>query len=1046
MYYSAIGLLAILILFIVNWDILYKSRIYDKPAWNVYRRFLFAVLIYYIVDVLWGILESQKLSAALFSDTTIYFIAMAVGISFWAEYSVAYLDEKGKYSKFLIATGRIIAGIIFILSIVNIFTPVLFTIDRKCVYKELPLRNIMLVVQILFLLIIAVHAFTNMIKAESKHVSKDRFRILASFGLIMAVFLFAQLWFPLLPLYSIAYMLGTCMLHSFVISDEKEDFRKELKDAEKISELKDRFISLLNNMPGMTFTKDAETGKYMACNQAFAKYAHKESPDGVVGLTDAEIFDAETAAHFVKDDKIALSLSRPYVFYEDVLDAVGNHRQLQTTKIKYTDTAGRLCVLGMCQDITDLVSIEREQVETKEAYESALSVGLMYTHIAQTLARDYTDMYYVNTDTEEFTEYQKADEGSALSEIRRGWHFFSDIKAELSESVYPDDKDTFLQAINRKNLMKALSKKDTYIMTYRQMVNGGPVYFSMKVSRMENDERYIIIGFQNIDAQMRETMTKSEALFEALSSAEAASNARTAFLSGMSHELRTPINAIIGLDTRALKNKNLDDENRKNYEKIGDSARHLLALVNDILNMSRFESGRAVLNLGAFSLGTMLEQLNAEIAPMCQVKGLKFECNVSEHVDDSYIGDDTKLKEVLLNILSNAVKFTDEGSVILTVEETSKFEDRSTLRFSVKDTGIGMEKEFLPKIYDVFSQENGGGRSKYGSSGLGMALTKRIVDMMNGSISVESEKGVGTEFIVMVTLKKCDKIEEDHSDVIDLQAMYVLIVDDNPVEAEHAKMVLDEVGIRADYCTSGQEALHRIEVQHAKQHPYNLVLMDWNMPGMNGMEASAEINKSYEKECTIVAMTAYSWEDIREEAECVGVKNFLSKPLFEANIIENLSQIAHRSHMDIFKEKEQARLQGRRILLAEDVEINAEIMMDMLEMENIKVDRAENGKVAVELFENSTSGIYSAILMDVRMPEMDGLEATKVIRAMDREDAKRIPIIALTANAFDEDVKRSMQAGMNAHLNKPVEGERLIRVLGELIYESENKMILRKEV
>ena len=243
-----------------------------------------------------------------------------------------------------------------------------------------------------------------------------------------------------------------------------------------------------------------------------------------------------------------------------------------------------------------------------------------------------------------------------------------------------------------------------------------------------------------------------------------------------------------------------------------------------------------------------------------------------------------------------------------------------------------------------------------------------------------------------------------------------------------------------DICNYGGEALRLMEIQHRKQTPYDLVLMDWSMPGMNGRETSAEIRKLYKDECTIAAMTAYSWDDIREEAESVGVENFIGKPLFTSNIIENLERIAFRSGMAIFKEKEKAKLAGRRILLAEDVELNAEILMDLLEMENIKADHAENGKAAVEMFEQSTSGIYSAILMDVRMPVMDGLEATKAIRALDREDAKRIPIIALTANAFDEDVQLSLQAGMNAHISKPVEIEVLVRILGELIYESEQSI------
>ncbi len=880
MYYSAFGLLATLTLLIVNWDILRKFSIsYDKPAWNVYRRFLFAIIAYYVTDILWGFLESKKLATALFVDTTIYFVAMSVGISFWAEYTVAYLDEKNGFGSFLVYTGRIIAVMITGLAFVNIFTPVLFTVDSSCVYKALPSRYVMLALQIMMLIIISVYALSIMIRLGSTVGSHTRYKILAAFGMIMAITLFVQLWFPYLPIYSIAYMLGTCMLHSFVADDEKEEHRRAEKEAKKINELKERFVSLLDNMPGMTFTKDAKTGVYLACNQAFAEYAHKESPEDVVGLTDAQIFDAETAAHFVANDRTALELSKPYIFFEDVPDAAGDQRQLQTTKLKYTDTAGRLCILGMCQDVTDMVRIQYEHAMTKEAYEKAVSSGLIYTQIAQTLAKDYIDMYYVNTDSEEYVEYCKGGENGTLSEVDRGWHFFSDCRAKLAENVFIDDREAFLQALNRKTLMKALNRKDTFAMTFRQVDVNGPVYVNLKISRME-DEKYIIMGITNVDAEMRETMAKNKALADALSIAENANKEKTKFLSGMSHELRAPMNAIIGLDTLALRNDKLDSNTRDYLEKIGESANSLLGLINDIL---------------------------------------------------------------------------------------------------------------------AINQKDGSGKGQ------------------SGAIPAYEQGG---------------RFNKDN--------MYVLVVDDDPIEAEYAKTVLDEVGIRADACTSGQEGLHKLEVQHAKQTPYNIVLMDWNMPGMDGSEASAEVLKLYRKECVVVALTAYNWEDIEEEAINVGVYNYLQKPLFISNIIEKLERIARGSEIAVFNNRKRANLIGRRILLAEDVELNAEILEDSLALEDIKVDHAENGVFVLQMFENSNEGDYAAILMDIHMPVMDGLEAAKAIRALDRADAKKIPIIALTGNAFDEDINRSVEAGMNAHLIKPVDSEQLVRILEELVYEAEN--------
>jgi len=504
MYYSAIGLLAVLILLIENWGILRNSaegHTFEKPAWKVYRRFLFAVLAYYITDILWGIIESQKLAVLLFADTTVYYIAMAVGVLFWVQFTVIYLENETKFGRFLIWYGRIIAALITAAAIVNIFVPVLFTVDRDSVYLALPVRYLFLTAQILLLLLISIYAISLYIRHPSG--KKQRDRALAFFGLIMAVFLLIQLWFPYLPLYSIAYMLGISMLHVFVVNDELEEYRHGMEEAEKVKGLKQTISSLMDNIPGMTFSKDAETGAYLACNQAFADYAQKAAPEGVIGLTAAQLFNSETAGQIAEDDRITLSMERPYIFYEDLPDDTGSLHQFQTTKLKYYDDTGRLCILGISQDMTDMVRIQHENALTKEAYEKARSTGIIYTHIAQALARGYSDLYYVNLDSEEYIEY-RTDDISSLSEVRRGWHFFEQCVLEAKESVYPEDQPAVIRALDRKNLVAALEQNRIFVMTYRLNSEKGPTYVSMRVSRMEDDERYIIMGVTDIDEQMKE--------------------------------------------------------------------------------------------------------------------------------------------------------------------------------------------------------------------------------------------------------------------------------------------------------------------------------------------------------------------------------------------------------------------------------------------------------------------------------------------------------------------------------------------------------------
>lgn len=505
MYYSVIGLIALTILLIENRDILLNCYgAFDKPAWKVYRRFLLTVIAYYITDILWGILEARKLAGLLFVDTSIYFIAMAAGVLFWTQYVVTYLEEHSAFGVFLVYAGRIIALIVALMSVVNIFVPVLFTVDGQCVYHAFGVRYVILISQILVLLLISVYALSSMIRRRKRGEGVYRYRTMGSFGLIMAIFLTAQLLYPYLPLYAIAYMLGTCLLRAFVVADEKEEYRNALKEAEKITELKQSITALLDNMPALSFSKDASTGVYLACNQAFAEYAHKDSPEGVAGLTDAEIFDEETAKHFVEDDKMALSMDAPYIFFEDVPDAVGKQRQFQTTKLKFKDASGRLCTLGMSQDVTDMVRIQRENALTKEAYERARNTGIIFTHIAQTLAHGYEDLFYVNHETGDFIEYHTDEETGALKEARRGVQFFESCKREVKIYVYQDDWDLFTEAMDRDTLLKALERNKAFFMTYRLILDNKPAYVRMKVSQMEDDERFIIIGVTNVDEEMRQ--------------------------------------------------------------------------------------------------------------------------------------------------------------------------------------------------------------------------------------------------------------------------------------------------------------------------------------------------------------------------------------------------------------------------------------------------------------------------------------------------------------------------------------------------------------
>ena len=658
------------------------------------------------------------------------------------------------------------------------------------------------------------------------------------------------------------------------------------------------------------------------------------------------------------------------------------------------------------------------------------------------LAADYWSVYYLELDKDEGICYQAHSDLDSPG-LRVGEHFtyLSAVTAYANQYVTAPYREEFLRFIQPDSIREGLKRQRVISHTYMVKRHGKESYETVRFARVhlndDQDEQQIdSVGacFVDVDADTRSRLEQQQSLSDALTAAEEASKAKTVFLSNMSHEIRTPMNAIIGLDSIALSDPDISPKTREYLEKIGSSAEHLLGLINDILDMSRIESGRLTLKNEEFSFQKLLEAINTMFSGQCQDKGLEYQCHINSEVDDYYIGDNMKLRQVLINILGNAVKFTPAGGKVeLQVERAAQFDGKSSLRFTISDTGIGMSPEFLPRLFDTFSQEDSSTTAKYGSTGLGMAITKSIVELMNGHIEVESEKGVGTTFVVTVTLSDSGRSALQEEEEIRPSEMTVLIVDDDPVACRHAQLVLEKAGIASELAGSGKQAVEMVKLRHARMEPYNLILVDWKMPEMDGVETARQIRAEIGHESAIIILTAYRWDDVLEEALKAGVDSFLPKPLFAAAVLDEFRSALKRKCTPAKTQQARTDLTGRHILLAEDMDINAEIIQMVLQMREIEADRAENGRKAVELFAAHPAGYYDAILMDMRMPEMDGLEATRTIRAMERNDAKTIPIIALTANAFDEDVQRSMQAGLNAHLSKPVQPELLFETLESLI-------------
>ena len=659
------------------------------------------------------------------------------------------------------------------------------------------------------------------------------------------------------------------------------------------------------------------------------------------------------------------------------------------------------------------------------------------------LASDYRSVYFLDLDRDRGVCYQAR---SDMPGFRAGesFDYLPAVTAYCNQYILEPYREEFLRFVQPDSIREALRESRVVSYRYCIRVDGRESYEAVRFAGVRHPEdrddltvHSVGACFADVDAETRRDIEQRQALNEALSEAEQASRAKTIFLSNMSHEIRTPMNAIIGLNNIALNEPDLPEKVREYLVKTGASAQHLLSIINDILDMSRIESGRMIIKHEEFSFARTLEQVNTIISGQCRDKGLHYDCRTIGKIDDYYVGDGVKLRQVMINILGNAVKFTPEGgSVTFLIEEGPRFDRKATLKLVIRDTGIGMSKEYLPHLFDTFSQEDSSSTNRYGSTGLGMPITRNIVELMNGHIEVESEKGVGTTFTVTVTLgeseRKGSALPEGK---LSPDEMSVLVIDDDAIALEHAQIVLGQVGVHCETAASGAEALEMVTLRHARRADYDLILVDWKMPGMDGVEATRQIRAVVGNDTPIIILTSYNWDEVADEARSAGVDSFVAKPLFANSVLDEFH--------NAFKEKTEtmrpphADLRGRRVLLAEDVPVNAEIMTMVLGMREIETDPAENGRIAVEKYTGHPVGYYDAILMDMRMPEMDGLEATRAIRTSGREDAGTIPVIALTANAFDEDVQRSMQAGLNAHLSKPVEPDLLFETLESLIRREE---------
>ncbi len=675
----------------------------------------------------------------------------------------------------------------------------------------------------------------------------------------------------------------------------------------------------------------------------------------------------------------------------------------------------------------------REEAERQENERRQLE-------LVHALSIDYNLVCFFDLDT---------GKGNALRKSECVYHVLDELFAgELSmeeslgryidKCVYEEDREMMRQAVSRETLMQKLAEKKTYIVNYRTVCHEELSYFQMKAVCAGDWSEHcgIVLGFHSIDAEIRSEMEKNTILEDALIQANRANQAKSVFLSNMSHDIRTPMNAIIGFTTLALSRLDHTEQVEGYLKKIMTSGNHLLNLINNVLDMSHIESGKMQLSEQLCSLPEILHGLRNIIQADIHSKQLELYMDAIDVQNENIYCDRLRLNQVLLNLLNNAIKYTTAGGIvsIKVTEKAVAQEGYATYDFQIKDTGIGMSEEFVARIFEPFERERNSTISGIQGTGLGMAITKNIVSMMNGTISVTSKPNVGSEFTVSFTFRVSSEVKQSPL-IPKLQGCRALVVDDDFNTCDSVSYMLQQIGMRAEWTLSGKEAVLRTHQAVTRQDCYSVYIIDWLLPDMNGVEVARRIQKETGGNVPIIVLTAYNWEDIEDEAKEAGVTAFCSKPLFMSELRECLYSITSDEH----EQKSDSLIQSapfhaERLLLVEDNELNQEIAAEILQEAGFSVEIAGNGQVAIDKLKASSPGYYQLILMDVQMPVMNGYEATRAIRKLKNTQLASIPILAMTANAFEEDKQEALRSGMNGHIAKPINIDNLMNTLKRVLH------------
>ena len=679
---------------------------------------------------------------------------------------------------------------------------------------------------------------------------------------------------------------------------------------------------------------------------------------------------------------------------------------------------------------------EQERVKQEQAKREREQLGII-----DALASEYKDLFLVNAATHRFRVLRVASKAQSVMEEQDDSEVV--LRDYTDKFVIPEDREAMYAACDISTLNELVPETGIYSITYRRKLDDEIRHFQLNIARFTSDDGtdYYVHGFRDITDSVQREIQIQKALRQAYDAAESASHAKSDFLQTMSHDIRTPMNGIIGMT--AIAAAHIDDKERvqDSLRKITVASKHLLSLINEVLDMSKIESGKLTLSEEEFNLSELVDNMLAMVRQQISDHNHDLIVNIREVEHEQVIGDPLRVQQVFMNLMGNAIKYTPNGGKIrLNIREIPCNQLKTgCFEFTFEDNGIGMSEEYLQHIFEPFTRAEDGKVNKIQGTGLGMPIAKNIVNMMGGDIKVTSVLGEGSKFVVTIFLKLQDQLEVDYEKFINLP---VLVADDDELSMESAVDMLIELGMQAEGVLSGEEAVDRVSRRHEESCDYHAVVLDWKMPGMDGVATARAIRAEVGNDIPIIILSAYDWTDIEDEARAAGVNAFVSKPLFKSRLARLFSEVLgdggddRKSDDDSLDSILNMDLHGFRCLLVEDNELNAEIATELLTETGLEVQHANDGAEAVDLMTNAPDGEYDIILMDIQMPKMNGYDATRAIRAMDRAYCKAVPIVAMTANAFAEDVITARNAGMNDHIAKPIELDVLAKVL--------NKYLLKK--